>query len=145
MNQRTLAANVKAAVTLALQTGTTPPLTGADMRPVALDYDEAQELEKANTLPPLYVVVSLTRRFGGVSRVTTEKAVSGWRLTATAVGTTVDEARWCAERVASLEYSRIAATDYSLSPLMFETADAPRPDDGLYSAPSTWTFTTTPA
>ena len=91
------------------------------------------------------MVLTLTRRFGGTQRLSAQKPVTGWRLTAIAVGTTVKEARWCAERVANLEATRVLLGGYDLSPLMFESANAPEPDDGWYSAASSWTFSTVPA
>lgn len=139
MSVRSLAADVKAAITAQ---GVT-----------VLDYDDAQDLQNGDevdfggvvldTLPPIHVLVSLSRRFGGNPRVSAHKTVSGWRLTTTAVGTTVDEARWAAEKVARLEFARITATGYDLSPLMFEVENAPEPDDGFYSGATSWTFTST--
>lgn len=148
MSDRTLAQAVKDALTTKLQAGTSPPTPPApDLRAKALDYDEAQFLEEAEgeVLPKIHVLVSLTRRFGGNARISSHKTVAGWRLTATAVALTVDEARWAAERVAQLEFSRIVAAGYDLSPLMFETANAPEADKGWYSGATSWTFTTTPA
>lgn len=155
MSERAFATAAKAAITTVLQQGTTPPVSGPDARPVALDFDDAQNLENGDAvdlgggvvltdLPPIHVLVTITRRFGGNPRVSAHKTVTGWRLTTTVVGTTVDEARWAFSRIAQLEYVRLTATGSDLSPLMFESANAPEPDDGMFSAMSSWTFTSTP-
>lgn len=142
MSDRTLAAAFKAAITSALTTGN----VAADPRahPVAMDFDEAQDAENAGTLPYIYVVVSVSRRFGGNQRATSTRTLTGWRLTTTCVAPTVDGARWATERVATLENSRLTVADLSLSPILFESSNPPARDNNFFTGVTFWTTVSTP-
>lgn len=102
----------------------------------AYDYDDVPE-----TLPSIYVLITVERRYGGDPRLCGRKALKGWRMTTRAVGRTVDEARWARERVAALEYSRVAIS--GASPLEFEDETTIEADADRFSGLTTWTYSTT--
>lgn len=133
MPDRSLASDFKAAIL-----ATFDPTSGVQV----LDYDEAAD---EATLPAIYVVVSLTRRVGGDYRLSGDKLALGWRAVTTCVGLTVDECRWAQEHVGAVEDRRLALTGYDCTQVRLESDTAPEPDNGRYSAATSWTFVTTPA
>ena len=114
----------------------------------AYDYDEvpgtpqnADEAQRTERRPAIYVLVTVERRFGGARRVSGASAATGWRITARAVGTTIDEARWAMQRVAAvLEDQHLVIAERATTPVAFESGQSPEPDDGLFSALSVWTY-----
>lgn len=102
----------------------------------AYDYDDVP-----GDLPAIYVLVTVTRRFGGDKRNDGKLSRIGWRATTLAVGRTADEARWAREKVAgALEGKRLG--DSSL--IDFDSESPIEPDDGRWSGLTSWTYATTP-
>lgn len=145
MSSRAVADAWKSAVTTKLQTGTSPPVLGSDLRPAALYLSEAQALQDGGALPKIHAVISLVRRPGSLSRVSSGESTTGWYLSATCVGTSVREAMWAIDRVEELRGSRITVTGYDLTPLKYYNDTAPELDDGRYSGIYVLTSVSTPA
>lgn len=96
-------------------------------------------------LPDIYALLTVERRYNPLVR-STKAGSAGWRATVRVVGRTVDEARWASLAVtAALNESRLeiltdAGPRYTSS-IQFESEQSPEPDDGRYSALSSWTYT----
>lgn len=102
----------------------------------AYDYDDVPTV-----LPEMYVLISLSRRFGGQSRLDGSTALGGWRLTTLAVGHTVDEARFIRDATAgALSNARLTVTGLLSSPIQFETEQPIAYDDGWFSGITAWTY-----
>lgn len=102
----------------------------------AYDYDDAPA-----TLPAIYALITVTRRFGGEPRNDGRRPLTGWRLTTLAVGRSVDEARIARDWLhAALNEKRIPALSTSL--VEFESENPIEPDDGRYSGVTVWTYST---
>lgn len=102
----------------------------------AYDYDDVPTV-----LPEMYVLISLSRRFGGQSRLDGTTALGGWRLTTLAVGHTIDEARFIRDASArALSNARLTVTGLLSTPVTFETEQPLVPDDGWYSGLTAWTY-----
>lgn len=99
------------------------------------------------TLPDDYVEVSVSRRYGATGRACGWQATVGWRILTRAVSRTyADNARrLTAQTRAALEYAVLAATGaeaFESTPVQFETAEEVGPDDGWWSAVTTYTTQT---
>lgn len=116
-------------------------LTAAQARPY--DYD---------TLPPTsvtaYTLVTVTDRFGGVQRATSQIGTRGVRVTVRAVGITADNAREMRKRAdAALREQRLTVAGFTSTPIAFETSDPVAQDGDLrttgvwYSGLSLYTYT----
>lgn len=97
------------------------------------------------TLPHIFALVSVERRFNPNLRLSANATGVGWRISVRVVGRTVDEARWALMFVtAALNEARLSLlTDSgprSTTPIQFESEQPPALDDGRYSATSTWTY-----
>lgn len=103
-----------------------------------LDYDEGQRHESNGDLPKQYVLITLTKRFGGGPYMSGTRGLQGWRLTTLAVGGTTDEARWMRERVARLQDKSLPAL--SSTPLVLESENPIEADDGKQSGITVWTY-----
>lgn len=101
----------------------------------AYDYDDIPE-----SVPDIYVVITVTRRLGGDKRSDGRLSRIGWRLTTLAVGRTADEARWAREKVTTLEGTRNGAIGTSLLELENETPI--EEDNGRYSGMTVYTYAT---
>lgn len=102
----------------------------------AYDYDDVPAV-----LPNVYVLVTVSRRFGGVARNSGRRPLQGWRLTTLAVGKTVDEARWAREKVfTALNETRNATLGTTL--VEFETETPIERDGDRYSGLTSWTYVT---
>lgn len=101
----------------------------------AYDFDELP-----SPAPRIHVLVTVAQRFGGNARLSGSILGTGWRMTATAVGGTVDECRRAVEAVSKIRNERLTVGGEQSSPVAFEAATAPVLDDGAYSATSSWTY-----
>ncbi len=106
------------------------------------DYDDVPGSNgNAGQLPPIYVVLSVERRYNPRLRVTARASTSGWRVSARGVGRTVDEARWALFQVATaLNEVSLTVDGKPTSPIQFEADQAPALDDKRYSGLSLWTY-----
>lgn len=112
-------------------------LTAANAAPYDLD-----DLANLAAPPAYYTEVTVSRRFGGNPRVTSESGITGWRVTTRQVAKTVSNAREMRKRThAALEEQRVTAAGVMSSPIKFETAEPVGSDDGWYSGLESWTFT----
>lgn len=102
----------------------------------AFDVDELPA-----DLPPIYVEVYVSRRFGAPLRPCGARQGSAWRLRTRAVGRTVDEARAARHAVAGrLDDQRLVIGGVETKPVRFEAEDPIGWDDGRYSGSTTWTY-----
>jgi len=102
------------------------------------EYDEAGA---EDSLPAQYVEWTLSRRFGGETRLCGGVSTVSWRLTTRVVARTSTGARALRTAVNGLERSVLTVGDYSSTPIDFETAEDIGPDEGFVSGISSWTFT----
>lgn len=130
----------KTAITEKLQAGQVDPAKQWQ----AFDYDELNDLEVAD-VPLIYVVVTLTRRFGGTQRLVGMSKIHGWRLTTEVNAPTVNGVRWAEARIAELEGQVVAVPDFAPTQLEFESAQPPERDENLYTATTFWTFASSPS
>lgn len=116
-------------------------LEAAQARPY--DYD---------TTPPTgvsgYTLVTVSDRFGGAQRLTSQIGTRGVRIAVRAVGITADNAREMRRRFdVALRERQITVDGLPSTPIAFETADAVAQDGDVrttgtwYSALSTYTYT----
>lgn len=102
----------------------------------AYDYDDVPE-----TLPNLYALVTVSKRFGAPIYFSGGKSVHGYRLTTLAVGRSVDEAREVRDRITgAVEDQKITIAGQATTRVRMETEQAIEPDDGRYSGLTTWTY-----
>ncbi len=94
------------------------------------------------TLPARYVILDVERRAIENLWALTPSGVAGWRVSLVSVGKTVREAQWLQTRCSdALDEQVLTVTGADTTPLSFESDTSPAPDDGWYSATSTYTFT----
>lgn len=115
----------------------------------AFDWNQVpgSKFGPAGDLPDQYGVLAVERRVNGASlRQSANVGITGWRITAGAVGRTPQECRWVMDRAAQAFHEQpltllVAGIDDPVtSPLMFETDRAPeRDDEGRYFGSSVWT------
>jgi hypothetical protein len=108
----------------------------------AYDYDEVPGTNgNAGILPNIYVLVTVQRRFNGNRRLTAQAGLTGWRISARAVGRTIDEVRWAMFKVATaLNEERLTISGSTTTPIQFETDQAPESDDGRFSGLALYTY-----
>lgn len=94
------------------------------------------------TRPTEYVEVTVTRRFGGESRLPGRKGTTGWRITTRPVSqSSLTDCQVMAEGVRTgLEDVFLSVAGETTSPVQFESAEPIGPDDGWFSGLSTWTY-----
>lgn len=91
-------------------------------------------------LPNIFVLVAVERRASPVLRSARAGNV-GWRLVVTALGRTVSESAWAAEKVAlALNEQRLTVGGAETTRIQFESATAPRYDDGRFAANLFYTY-----
>lgn len=105
---------------------------------VAYDFDDIPA-----TRPADYVEVSLHRRFGGESRASGQKWVTGYRLAVRSVSqASVSDARLMRLKAkTALESKFLTVSGETSTPIQFESEDPIGPDDGWYSGLTLYTFT----
>jgi hypothetical protein len=103
----------------------------------AYDYGEVP-----SPLPFIYALVSVDRRFIPARRTTAQAGRSSWRVTVRSVGRTADECRWAATKVAeALDEALLTVGGYGSTRLLHESSSDAEPDDGVFSALSSYTYT----
>jgi hypothetical protein len=96
----------------------------------------------SGSIPPWYTELTVTRRFGGNPRVTTESGVQGYRITTRAVANSAANARnMRAKQHAALEEVVLVIDGEPTTPIKFESADPIAPDERMFSGLTTWTYT----
>lgn len=108
----------------------------------AYDYDEVPGTNgNAGTVPAIFVLVSVERRYNPNLRSTAKAGMTGWRIAVRAVGPTVDEVRWALLKVATaLNEERLTVDGSPTTPIQFESDQAPEFDDGRYSGIALYTY-----
>lgn len=93
--------------------------------------------------PQEYIEVSVSRRFGGERRMSTEVGPTFYRAVVRGVSHSksknVDKALQKAR--AALEFQRISVGTRTSTPIQFETDEPTDPDDGWFSGVMTFTYT----
>ncbi len=109
--------------------------------PRCFDYGKVPGADgNKGTLPPIYTLVSLERRYAEPTRGG-RQPVTGWRLSVRYVGRTVDEARWAAVKVTdAINEARIEVEDIKSTPITHEATQSIRPEDGRQTGMSQWTY-----
>lgn len=113
---------------------------------VAYDYGEVPGSDgNEGTLPSIFALVTVERRFGGNLRSTARAGNIGWRTTVRVTGRTPDEARWALLRVAeALNEKRLVVLTETgpkpTTPIQFESEQTSEKDDGRYSALVSYTY-----
>lgn len=131
IDARPHAAAVKAAVTAAMA----PQWT-------AYDYGKVPGADgNPGSLPYIYAIVTLERRYNPNLRLSANASSGGWRATVRCVGRTADECRWAMNKAATaLNETRLTVDGRTTTPIQFESEQNPEPDDGRLSALSVWTY-----
>ena len=94
----------------------------------------------AGTLPPIYVLLAVERRFAPESRQG-RAGRSGWRVTTRYVGRSVAEAGWAALQVQkALDEVRVTIDGHASTPVTFESQESIDPDNGRFSGLTSWTY-----
>jgi hypothetical protein len=108
----------------------------------AYDYGKVPGADgNPGTLPNIYALVSVERRYNPTLRLSAQSGAVGWRVAVRVVGRTVDEARWALSRVAdALNEQRLTVGAQTTTPLQFESEQSPEPDDGRFSALTLYTY-----
>lgn len=95
----------------------------------------------AGTLPNIFVLVAIERRYNPTLNLAAKAGATGWRVSARAVGRTVDEARWALFKVATaLNEQRLTIEGRATTPLQFESDRTPEKDDGRFSGVAMYTY-----
>lgn len=95
----------------------------------------------AGSLPPIFVLLALERRFVPISRGVGLASRSGWRLSTRYVGRTVDEAAWAAFKVGeALDGALLAVDGHTSTPVQLESTQAIALDDGRFAGLALWTY-----
>lgn len=93
------------------------------------------------TVPPIFVLLSVQRRFVAVKYQSGSRGVNAVRFSTRVVGRTEDEAAWARMKVAAAVEERIVAFGPDeCTPVMFENEDPIAFDDGRYSGLTRWTY-----
>lgn len=114
------------------------PVTGSQR---VYDYGKVPGADgNTGTLPSIYVLLTVDRRFVGPRRAG-RAGRSGWRITARCVGRTVDEARWALDKVTdAIDETRLTIGGYVSTPVTHESSTEIAPDDGRHSGLTVWTY-----
>ncbi|MDQ3484630.1 MAG: hypothetical protein M3445_04355 [Actinomycetota bacterium] len=117
---------------------------------VSLSGAQAYDVDDVPDRPVTpYVVLSTDLGLGGAYRNSGDRGRTRWRIVALLVGSTADEARHAAERVATaLDGRRVWVVGHDCSPVRDESSRPVAPDydkPDLFSGTSVWTFTTAPS
>lgn len=93
------------------------------------------------TLPNIFVLLSVERRYNDTRILSGDDGLTGWRIAARSVGRTVDECRWAMLKVATaLDGKRLTLDGAVTPPIQFEADQSPEWDDSRYSALTLYTF-----
>lgn len=95
----------------------------------------------AGTLPNIFALVSLERRYNPNLTLAARASANGWRLSVRVVGRTMDEARWALLKVATaLNEQRLTIDGRATTPLQYESPRPPELDDGRFSGLASYTY-----
>ena len=114
----------------------------------AYGYDDVPGLRGADgkvnaaEQPPIYVLLSVERRFADVNiRAGAARGVNAVRLSTRVVGRTEDEAAWARKKVSeALEENILTISSIETTPFWFENEEPIQFDDGRYSGLTRWTY-----
>lgn len=99
------------------------------------------EDENAGSLPTAFVALSIERRFVTPSGMVRMPSLSGWRISAHHVASTVNNASLVGLAVANaLDGQRLVIDGYTSTPVLLELTNAVAPDSGMFSGLSQWTY-----
>lgn len=103
----------------------------------AFDLDEVPTVR-----PKEYVEVTVSRIFGGVSRVSSNQYLKGYRVTARGVSQiSVSNVRSSLEKCRSaVEFKRLTVGSQQSTPVQFETEDPAAADEGRFSGLLVFTY-----
>jgi hypothetical protein len=92
--------------------------------------------------PDLFALLSIERIYNPTLRLTAQAGATGWRVAVRCLGTTVNESRWVAWRVAvALNEQRLTVAGRPTTRLQMEPSDdSPTRDDGRYVADVLYRF-----
>lgn len=91
--------------------------------------------------PAIYVLIQVARRKVPSLHSTREASRSGWRVSARAVGTTVNECRWATSRIAlALDSQRVTIDGRTSTRLQHETSDDAAPQGDRFEALTRFTY-----
>jgi hypothetical protein len=115
-------------------------LTAAVARP----YDYGETIPSGTTA---YNLLTVSERFAGVERMTSQIGTRSMRVTVRSVGTTMDNVREMRKRQdAALRDVSVTVAGRSSTPIHFETAEIPARDGDVvttgtwFSALTSWTY-----
>lgn len=116
----------------------------------AYDWDEVpgspqnpDPAERAETLPPIYALVAVTRRYNGTEheRLPGLAGRSSWRASIRVVGRTIGEASWALAKIdGALDGARLVVGGRTSTTLQFYSGDSPEWGDERYSALAQYTY-----
>lgn len=136
LDERLHASALKAAIKARLG-----PRDAYDYGRVPGDKNNPDEDERDQSLPDIFVLVSVERTYNANVNMAAKAGTTGWRVEARSVGRTVDEARWAMAKVAlALNEVSLVIAGRATTALQYESGRAPAPDDGLFSGTSQWTY-----
>lgn len=93
------------------------------------------------TIPRIFVLLQVERRYMQNTRGVREATRSGWRVSIRYVGATSNEAKWAGKQVSTaMEAARLDVEGFESTPVEHESTEAVRPDDGMFSGLSAWTY-----
>lgn len=115
----------------------------------AYDWDEVPgstqnpvPSERDKPLPPIYALISVSRRYFPGGRMTGEAGRSSWRASIRVVGRTIGEASWALSKVdGALDGARVVVEGRTSTTIRFEVADNPEWSDQRYSALTQYIYT----
>lgn len=109
---------------------------------VPYDYDEVPGMNgNPGSVPQWFTAVSVTRRFGGNDRLTSQSGVEGWRISTVAAANNVTNARNIRAKIhQALEGVSLTVGGEQTTPIKLEGADQIAPDGTHHSGLSTWTY-----
>lgn len=95
----------------------------------------------AGDIPPIFVLLTVQRRYTSTERLSARHSRSGWRVSTRYVGRTVDEAAWAALRTAqALDDMRLFIGTHTSTPIHHESTQSIKPDGARLSGSSSWTY-----
>lgn len=102
----------------------------------AYDYDGTP-----TTLPNIFTLLSIERRYVPPRTGSGLSGRSGWRVAFRYVGRTVDEARWAGLKIAqALDQQRLSVGGFTSTPITHESTAAIESDDGRFSGLAVYTY-----
>lgn len=103
----------------------------------AYGYDQVP----TGDLPNIFVTVAAERRSSPRARIGSQAELIGWRISATAVGRTVNEALWALSRIDdALDEVSLTIDAQTTTPCLFESGTSPKYGDGRYAGDVFYTY-----